>query len=35
VRGSRRTAPADLLTISLGVAIVGTAAFVVAAFFPS
>jgi uncharacterized membrane protein YidH (DUF202 family) len=34
-RGARRTAPADLLPISLGVAVVGAAAFVVAAFFPS
>ncbi len=34
-RGSRRTTAADLLPIALGVAAVGVAAFVLAAFFPS
>jgi uncharacterized membrane protein YidH (DUF202 family) len=34
-RAARRTTAADLLPISLGVAIVGIAAFVLAAFLPS
>jgi uncharacterized membrane protein YidH (DUF202 family) len=34
-RGARTATPADLLPISLGVALVGIAAFVVGAFFPS
>jgi len=34
-RGGRPTTPADLLPISIGVAVVGAAAFVVAAFSPS
>jgi uncharacterized membrane protein YidH (DUF202 family) len=34
-RGAHRTAPADLLPISLGVLVVGVAALVVAAFFPT
>lgn len=34
-RGARPTGPTDLLPVALGVALVGTAAFVIAAFFPS
>ena len=34
-RGARRTTPADLRPIALGVAVVGIAAFLVAALFPS